>query len=46
VDKDTEIKLQEISDEYDKHKEVVIKHLLERVALVQPEAHRNLKKVA
>ncbi|KAF7770514.1 hypothetical protein Agabi119p4_6488 [Agaricus bisporus var. burnettii] len=33
VDKETEVKLQEISDAYDKHKDVVIKHLLERVAL-------------
>jgi len=44
VDRETDIKLQQISDSYSKNKDVVTKKLLDRVVLVKPEAHRNLKK--
>ncbi|KXN86587.1 V-type proton ATPase subunit G [Leucoagaricus sp. SymC.cos] len=46
VDRETEVKLQEITDAYTKNKDTVIKKLLDRVVLVKPEAHRNLKKAA
>jgi V-type H+-transporting ATPase subunit G len=46
VDKDTEVKLQVISDSYNAHKDAVVKKLLDRVVLVKPELHRNLKKEA
>jgi len=45
VDKDTEIKLQAITDSYNKNKDQVVKKLLDRVVLVKPELHRNLKKL-
>lgn len=45
VDKDTDGKLSVISQQYDKNKDVVVKKLLDRVTLVQPELHRNLKKL-
>ncbi|KAJ8094366.1 hypothetical protein AAF712_005742 [Marasmius tenuissimus] len=45
IDKDTEAKLNTISDSYNKNKDVVVKKLLDRVVLVKPELHRNLKKV-
>jgi V-type H+-transporting ATPase subunit G len=45
VDKDTDAKLAAISQQYDKNKEAVVKKLLNRVTLVQPELHRNLKKL-
>ncbi|KDQ61761.1 hypothetical protein JAAARDRAFT_55098 [Jaapia argillacea MUCL 33604] len=45
VDKDTAGRLQTITDSYQKHKDVVVKKLLDRVVLVKPELHRNLKKV-
>jgi len=46
IDKETDVKLEEITDAYNKSKGVVIKKLLDRVVLVEPEAHRNLKKAA
>ncbi|KAJ3566920.1 hypothetical protein NP233_g6691 [Leucocoprinus birnbaumii] len=46
VDRETDVKLQEITDSYNKNKDAVIKKLLDRVVLVKPEAHRNLKKAA
>ncbi|KAL9713620.1 hypothetical protein Ac2012v2_003231 [Leucoagaricus gongylophorus] len=46
IDRETDVKLQEISDSYSKNKDVVTKKLLDRVILVKPEAHRNLKKDA
>lgn len=45
VDQESEIKLQEITDAYNKNKDQVVKKLLDRVVLVKPELHRNLKKV-
>jgi V-type H+-transporting ATPase subunit G len=44
VDKDTETKLQAITDSYNKAKDDVVRKLLDRVVLVNPELHRNLKK--
>ncbi|KAF8920590.1 H+-ATPase G subunit-domain-containing protein [Mucidula mucida] len=44
IDKDTEIKLKEVTDSYNAHKDEVVKKLLDRVVLVTPELHRNLKK--
>ncbi|KZT65656.1 V-type ATPase [Daedalea quercina L-15889] len=44
VDQETQIKLREITDAYNKNKEQVVKKLLDRVVLVKPELHRNLKK--
>ncbi|KAF5362038.1 hypothetical protein D9756_002467 [Leucocoprinus leucothites] len=46
VDRETDVKLQEITDSYNENKDAVIKKLLDRVVLVKPEAHRNLKKAA
>jgi len=45
VDKDTELKLKAISDSYNQNKETVVNKLLDRVVLVHPELHRNLRKV-
>jgi len=45
TDKETEGKLQSITDSYNKNKEAVVKKLLDRVVLVKPELHRNLTKV-
>ncbi|KAJ3536395.1 hypothetical protein NM688_g6843 [Phlebia brevispora] len=44
IDKETEIKRAEISAAYNQHKDEVLKKLLDRVTLVTPELHRNLKK--
>ena len=45
VDKDTEVKLQSITESYNSHKDAVVKKLLDRVVLVKPELHRNLTKL-
>lgn len=45
VDKETEIKRKEINEAYSQHKDEVVQKLLDRVVLVKPELHRNLKKV-
>ncbi|KAG6821196.1 hypothetical protein H0H93_004016 [Arthromyces matolae] len=45
VDKDTEQKLQAITQSYDHAKDAVVAKLLSRVTLVKPELHRNLKKI-
>ncbi|KAF9499582.1 V-type ATPase, partial [Pleurotus eryngii] len=45
VDKETEVKLQQITDSYNQNKDKVVKKLLDRVVLVKPELHRNLTKV-
>ncbi|KAJ3928161.1 MAG: H+-ATPase G subunit-domain-containing protein [Lentinula lateritia] len=45
IDKDTEVKLQSISDSYNNHKNEVVQKLLDRVTQVKPELHKNLKKV-
>ena len=44
VDKETEVKLAEIAQTYSARKDDVVKLILDRVVLVQPEMHRNLKK--
>ncbi|EIN03809.1 V-type ATPase [Punctularia strigosozonata HHB-11173 SS5] len=44
VDKETEAKLQSITSSYEAQKDAVVKKLLDRVVLVKPELHRNLKK--
>ncbi|KAI0792119.1 H+-ATPase G subunit-domain-containing protein [Abortiporus biennis] len=45
IDKETDVKRKEIAEAYKKNKEEVVKKLLDRVVLVKPELHRNLKKV-
>lgn len=45
IDKETEVKLEEISNAYLSNKDKVVKKLLDRVVLVKPELHRNLRKV-
>ncbi|KAK2463680.1 hypothetical protein APHAL10511_004431 [Amanita phalloides] len=45
IDRETEVKLQAITESYDKSKGAVVKNLLDRVILVEPTLHRNLKKV-
>ncbi|KAI0321051.1 V-type ATPase [Amylostereum chailletii] len=44
IDKESAVQLQAITDQYNSHKDVVVKKLLDRVVLVKPELHRNLKK--
>jgi V-type H+-transporting ATPase subunit G len=44
VDKETEAKRGEIAEQYKNNKDAVVKKLLDRVILAQPELHRNLKK--
>ena len=44
IDKDTAVKQQEIRAAYESNKDKVVKKLLDRVILVKPELHRNLKK--
>ena len=44
IDKETEVRLQSISLAYEKNKDEVEKKLLDRVVLVKPELHRNMKK--
>jgi V-type H+-transporting ATPase subunit G len=39
------VKLEAITDSYNKNKDRVVKKLLDRVVLVKPELHRNLKKL-
>jgi len=45
VDKETDVKLQSITDSYAESKDKVVKKLLDRVILVKPELHRNLRKL-
>ncbi|SJL03525.1 related to vacuolar atp synthase subunit g (vma-10) [Armillaria ostoyae] len=45
IDKETDIKLQSITESFNSNKEQVVKKLLDRVVLVKPELHRNLKKI-
>jgi len=45
IDKDTKVKLEAIAHSYNRNKDAVVKTLLDRVVLVKPELHRNLKKV-
>ncbi|KIY52780.1 V-type ATPase [Fistulina hepatica ATCC 64428] len=44
VDRETEVKLANIAASYEANKEKVVKKLMDRVVLVKPELHRNLKK--
>ncbi|KAK0488763.1 H+-ATPase G subunit-domain-containing protein [Armillaria novae-zelandiae] len=44
IDKETDIKLKSITDSFNANKDQVVKKLLDRVVLVKPELHRNLKK--
>ncbi|TFL02003.1 H+-ATPase G subunit-domain-containing protein [Pterulicium gracile] len=44
IDKDTEVKLTAINESFDKNRDAVVKKLLDRVILVEPKLHRNLKK--
>lgn len=44
MDKDTEAKLATVKDSFSKNKDAVVEKLLERVILVEPKLHRNLKK--
>jgi len=44
IDKETEDRLGNITDEYKTHKDDVLRKLLDRVVLVEPELHRNLQK--
>ncbi|KAH9983896.1 H+-ATPase G subunit-domain-containing protein [Russula compacta] len=43
IDKETEEKLGNITEAYNEHKDDVLGKLLDRVVLVQPELHRNLR---
>ncbi|KAK0218107.1 H+-ATPase G subunit-domain-containing protein [Armillaria fumosa] len=45
IDKETDIKLKSITDSFNANKDQVVKKLLDRVVLVKPELHRNLKKI-
>jgi len=45
VDKETEENLQAITSSYERAKDAVVKKLLDRVIQVQPQLHRNLKKL-
>ncbi|KAI0072685.1 V-type ATPase [Panus rudis PR-1116 ss-1] len=45
IDRETEVKRKEISEQYLQNKDKVVKKLLDRVVLVKPELHRNLKKL-
>ncbi|EJF64249.1 V-type ATPase, partial [Dichomitus squalens LYAD-421 SS1] len=44
IDKETEVKQKEIRAAYEGNKDKVVQKLLDRVILVKPELHRNLKK--
>jgi V-type H+-transporting ATPase subunit G len=44
IDKETEVKKAEIAEQYARNKEAVVKKLLDRVTLITPELHRNLRK--
>ena len=44
VDKDTEVQIAAITESFSKQKEQVLKKLLDRVTLINPELHRNLRK--
>ena len=46
MDKDTEGKLQVVTESYQKSRDAVVKKLLDRVVLVEAKLHRNLKKAS
>jgi V-type H+-transporting ATPase subunit G len=45
VDQETDVKLEVITKSYHQNKDHVVKKLLDRVLLVKPKLHRNLKKL-
>lgn len=45
IDRETEAKTKTITASYKENKDEVVKKLLDRVVLVKPELHRNLKKL-
>ncbi|KAF8661359.1 hypothetical protein AX16_001454 [Volvariella volvacea WC 439] len=45
IDAETDGKLANITAQYDKNRDAVVKKLLDRVVLVEPQLHRNLKKL-
>ncbi|KAF8636394.1 hypothetical protein AX17_003576 [Amanita inopinata Kibby_2008] len=45
IDQETQLKLEVITDSYNKARDSVVKKLLDRVVLVEPQLHRNLKRV-
>ncbi|KAF8518991.1 V-type ATPase [Hysterangium stoloniferum] len=46
VDSETNVKLETLKQAYENHKDDVVQKLLDRVVLVKPELHRNLRKAA
>ncbi|KAI5992587.1 V-type ATPase [Pisolithus orientalis] len=44
VEKETDVKLQSITETFEAQKDQVLRKLLDRVVLIKPELHRNLKK--
>lgn len=46
VEKETDDKLQSITEVFEAQKDQVLRKLLDRVVLIKPELHRNLKKGA
>ncbi|KAL4073025.1 H+-ATPase G subunit-domain-containing protein [Scleroderma yunnanense] len=46
IDRETELKLQSITAAFESNKDDVVRKLLDRVVLIKPELHRNLKKAA
>ncbi|GJJ11084.1 hypothetical protein Clacol_005315 [Clathrus columnatus] len=45
VDKETEQKISELKKVYEAHKDAVLDKILDRVTKVNPELHRNLRKL-
>ncbi|EIM86714.1 V-type ATPase [Stereum hirsutum FP-91666 SS1] len=45
VDAETDEKLKEVEGQFESNKDAVVKKLLDRVVLVTPQLHRNLKKL-
>ena len=45
IDRETDEKLSEITRLYNANKDKVVQKLLDRIILVKPELHRNLKKI-
>jgi len=46
VDMETEAKLKVVQESFTKNSDAVVRKLLDRVVLVQPELHRNLTKLS
>ncbi|KAG8923427.1 H(+)-transporting V1 sector ATPase subunit G [Tulasnella sp. 417] len=45
IDKETEASLSKITESFEANKEKVVQKLLDRVILINPQLHPNLKKV-